>query len=872
MPDCHLRYRHPSPAQYIIGFVFCLCCLILLCHLPVACANEEMPSAIEFNSEFLVKPESGNSVNISRFSESNVALAGVYSSDVYVNERWAGKTDLVLRDIHGADHSAVVCIDRPLLDMLNVDFSKIAPDALEQLMAGTTGQCVQLEDILPDATVEFDAGQLRRQAQIPQIALNRNARGYMHPRFWDRGVTAATIGYNFNAYRMQHAGVASTSYFLGLNNGLNLGDWHLRHYGSFTKNDQGFGKYQNAATFLQRDIVGLHSQLIIGDAYTVGQLFDSIGFKGVRIASDDRMLPDSQVGYAPVVRGIAHSNAKVRITQNGVLLYEMTVAPGAFEINDLYATGYGGDLTVTITEASGDIRTFTVPFVSFAPLLREGATRYSLTAGQTRQASAGRPTPFVEAVAGYGLSNNVTLNGGLLLAKQYLAGAVGAAVNTPLGAISFDVIHAKTQFDDGRHQQGSSVQLKYSKVVEQTNTVFSLSAYRYSGKAYFSFQEAQANSDAVHADDDAAGHARHRLQLTLNQPLGESGGAFFFSGSMQRYWGTNGRDVQYAVGYSNAIGRMAYTVSMQRQQSVLRQQADHQFYVSLSMPLGIEMNSPNMMLSHNHNETGGASMATVNGTLGKQGGMSYSVSAARSGKSLQGSANGQYRHSYAVMNGTYSYGRLMQQMSASVSGGVVIHPKGITLSQTLGESIGVIEAKDAAGAQVNTSGVYIDSFGHAIVPSLTPYRVNQVDIDPKGLSMDVELLTSNQRVTPHAGAVVMLTYPTNTSRALLIDATHPDGSTPPFGAEVVDAEGNYLGMAGQGGRIFVRGLEGLQGVLTVRWGKEPDQRCTLPYHFSADKTHQQSLEKIDSVCVPVATETMPETPDEVAIDNVVSVQ
>lgn len=847
-----------------------------VCHSTGVLAEETAPAAIEFNQDFLVRPDAGNSVNISRFSQSNVALAGVYLSDVYVNDHWVGKTELTLRDIHGPDHSAVVCVDRALLDMFNVDFSVLTPQAQAALLSPQANQCVQLADIIPDAGLDYDAGQLRLHVQIAQIALNRQARGYIHPRFWDRGVTAATVGYHFNIYRTQHAGMSSTATYLGLNNGLNLGNWHVRQSGAFTDNGQGLGQYQNTALFVQRDLVGLGSQLTIGDTYTSGQVFDSIGFNGVRLASDDRMLPESQVGYAPVVRGIAHSNAKVRVSQNGVVLTEITVAPGTFEINDLYATGYGGDLLVTILEATGEARTFTVPYTAFAALLRAGASRYSVTAGRTRQSTAGRQLPFIEAVAGYGVSNNVTLYGGVLFARQYLAGAIGAALSTPLGAVSFDVINARAQSDNGDVKHGSSAQLKYNKLLQATSTVLSLSAYRYTGRDYVSLHDVQTRTDRVSADaigaGQAAGRPRHRLQLSINQPLGETGGAFFLSGAMQRYWGSPQHDVQYALGYSNAIGRMAYTLSMQRQQSVISQTVDHQFYVSLSMPLGNEVRSPNLMFSHNRNNTSNASMATVNGAFNNDGALTYSVSASGSGQTLQGSANGQYRGPYAVMNGTYSYGRAMTQMSASMSGGVVVHPGGVTLSQTLGESVGVVKAKDATGAQVNTSGVTVDRFGYAIVPSLTPYRVNQIDIDPKGLSMDVELLTSNQRVTPHAGAVVMLDYPTTISRALLIDATFDDGSTPPFGAQVVDAAGNYLGMTGQGGRIFVRGLNALSGVLTVKWGSSPDQRCLLPYRFDGVGTHGAELTHIHSQCMPAGQERLPEAMMPAPVEDIVTRQ
>jgi outer membrane usher protein len=62
------------------------------------------------------------------------------------------------------------------------------------------------------------------------------------------------------------------------------------------------------------------------------------------------MLPDSQKGFAPVIHGIARGTAQVSIKQNGYEIYQSTVPPGPFTIDDLYAAGNGGDLQVTIKE------------------------------------------------------------------------------------------------------------------------------------------------------------------------------------------------------------------------------------------------------------------------------------------------------------------------------------------------------------------------------------------------------------------------------------------------------------------------------------------------------------------------------------------
>ncbi|WP_163063690.1 fimbria/pilus outer membrane usher protein, partial [Acinetobacter baumannii] len=68
-------------------------------------------------------------------------------------------------------------------------------------------------------------------------------------------------------------------------------------------------------------------------------------------------------------RGTAHSNALVMVRQNGYVIYQNTVAPGAFEINDLYPTGSSGDLQVTVKETDGSESHFVVPYAS-VPVLQ----------------------------------------------------------------------------------------------------------------------------------------------------------------------------------------------------------------------------------------------------------------------------------------------------------------------------------------------------------------------------------------------------------------------------------------------------------------------------------------------------------------------
>ncbi|ENT7566251.1 fimbria/pilus outer membrane usher protein, partial [Shigella sonnei] len=198
--------------------------------------------------------------------------------------------------------------------------------------------------------------------------------------------------------------------YLNMQNGANFGPWRLRNYSTWTRNDQ-TSSWNTISSYLQRDIKALKSQLLLGESATSGSIFSSYTFTGVQLASDDNMLPNSQRGFAPTVRGIANSSAIVTIRQNGYVIYQSNVPAGAFEINDLYPSSNSGDLEVTIEESDGTQRRFIQPYSSLPMMQRPGHLKYSATAGRYRaDANSDSKEPeFAEATAIYGLNNTFTL-------------------------------------------------------------------------------------------------------------------------------------------------------------------------------------------------------------------------------------------------------------------------------------------------------------------------------------------------------------------------------------------------------------------------------------------------------------------------------
>jgi outer membrane usher protein len=88
----------------------------------------------------------------------------------------------------------------------------------------------------------------------------------------------------------------------------------------------------------------------------------------------------------------------------------------------------------------------------------------------------------------------------------------------------------------------------------------------------------------------------------------------------------------------------------------------------------------------------------------------------------------------------------------------------------------LIEAKDAAGAMLPGSpGTRIDSNGYAILPYLRPYRINAVEIDPKGSHDDVAFDRTVAQVVPWEGSVVKVSFDTTVQNNLTLQARQANG-------------------------------------------------------------------------------------------------
>jgi outer membrane usher protein len=793
------------------------------------------PQTVEFNSEFLAG-NAARHLDISRYEKGNVVAPGRYRAALYANQTWIGMTDVTLRELDGPGKAAQPLFDSELLMRMGVDIARLSDTARAKLDAADHRAGVPLRDLIAQASATFDAGEQRLDVSIPQAMMGRSARGWVDPKFWDEGVPAALLQYNANVYHSSGTGFSNTQSYLGVNTGVNIGPWRFRYNGNVT-NSTGAGTHvQSMQTYLQRSVAPIKSQLTVGDSFTDGSIFDSVGVRGVQIGTDDRMYPESQRGYAPTVRGIANTNAKVQVKQSGNIIFETTVAPGPFEIDDLYATGYGGDLQVVVTEADGSQHVSLLPYSAPVNALREGRWRYNLAAGQYRNTSLST-TPFVlQAGVQHGLNNFLTLYGGTVLGDDYVSAAGGVALDTRVGAFGFDVTQAHAKIGSLSTHNGQSLRLSYSRTFAPTSTDVTLAAYRYSTSGFLNFQDAMALNNAAkrgiaYVNQDIQ---KGRLQLTVNQNLFDYG-AIYASGFTQNYWNRPNRDTSFQVGYNTNIKRVGLGVSASRELDSQLARWSNRFMVNLSIPLDLGASAANSMTSFSHDSRDNSSQIqeSFTGSFGQDNALNYGVTAAHTwgnGNGNSVNANVAYLSPYTQLRGNAGSSNGYRQAGVGATGTVIAYDGGVVVTPQTGDTFAIIEAKDAVGARVASApGVRLDRFGHAAIAGMQPFSLNTAEIDTKGLPMGIELKSTEQRFAPTAGAVSRVKFDSeDCGQAVVMRVRGRDGGAVPFGADVIDESGSIVGTVSQGSRaiFFMKSPEAGYG---IRWGEQAEQSCKFRY-------------------------------------------
>ncbi len=822
-----------------------------------------------FNLNALELDNPGNiPADLSQFSMPGGQLPGLYHVDIFINNEKKDTRDINF--VKSSDGGITPELTVAQLSEYGVKIGEIR--SLENV--NVKKKITPLERYITGSTVKFDFQHQALKITIPQAQMENSARGYIPPQLWDDGVPALLASYDFTGSntKQKNGGSDNDSYFLNLHSGLNAGAWRFRNYSTWNYSKSSHSDAESAwdsiNSWAQRDIKKIKGQLIVGDTFTSSDIFDSFQFKGVQLISDDNMLPDSQRGFAPIIRGIANSNARVTVKQNNSIIYQEYVPPGAFVIDDLYPTSAGGDLQVTITESDGSERTFTQAFSSVPVMQREGRLKYAYTAGKYRSSYDGGDEPdFGQLTLIYGLSSRFTLYGGSQYAEKYHSWSLGIGTNLEgLGSVSVDATAAATDFDtDGRtdHKDGQSYRFQYMKSFDETDTTLSLAGYRYSTSGFYSFNEANdLNNSSFNSDNydneqyQRSHNKKNKIQLNFTQEvLDGAWGSFSVDGYQQDYWQEEGHERNFSLSYNNSIADISYGINYTYSLTPYQDGSDQQLAFNVSIPLSHWMPKSNAYANYNstssrHGDT--AQQLGLSGTALKGDNLSYSIMQGynNQSKDTNGQLSADYKGTYGDANIGYNYDNDSRQINYGLEGSIVAHQFGVTFSQPISGDMASIALVRAVGAKdvkiLNNTGVATDWRGYTVVPYLNPYRRTSIRLDTRSLDDNIDLENSVESTVPMAGAVVIANYKTHSGNRALFTLIRPDGSPVPFGATVTISDDNRENIVSEGGQVYLTGLKG-SGIIHMSWGKGAGNSCISHYDLST-ANHDGGIDTMTLQC------------------------
>lgn len=818
--------------------------------------NVAHAKSYHFNPAFL-DGDKGNVADLSWVSNNVELPEGEYTVHIYVNNSYGFDEKLTFHIVDTDQGKKLLpCVNTAQMEAMGINVA-----TAERIGRKSDTRCTLIDALFPDAKTEFDSKTLSVHFSIPQRYMQNLPRGYVNQNSWEYGITSAWLNYVLNGSRSDYQGngqhLRQERYFASLNSGINLGAWRLRGYTTWTHGAGYSSKLAHVRTLLQRDLPAIQSQLYLGETGTSASVFESVGLRGAQINTDDNMLPSSQRGYAPDVRGIARTNATVTLRQNGNIVYQTSVPAGEFILKDLYPTSSGGDLHVTIEEEDGHITQYVVPFASVPNLLRPGQLKYAVSAGRMRAEYRQDSPVFAQGELFYGWRYGLTFYGGVQLSERYRALALGAGQNMGrFGALSVDITHANSLLANQQEYSGESIRLRYSKMLNDYGTRFNFYSWRFSTSGFYSLRDSArrtmqgGSTDQVTAEDGTITSAnvfnlytarKARNQLLVSQNMGDYG-TLSLSWDHQSYWQTTRTTESAMLSYNNTFASIAWGLGLQSSSQLNSSKRDTILSLSMSIPLGNPAWSTRARYAMTQANTSGMThSAGLSGYVPGIDNANYSVMQRYSNQQQYGAdMSMQYQGTRGNSTLGYSYSGQSHQLNYGISGGMVLHENGLTLSQPLGNTNILVKVPGASHVAVrNYKGIETDSRGYAVIPFATPYRVNRVELDVTTAGEYVEIENSVVHKTPTEGALVRATIPTRVGMKAMFFVTYK-GNPLPFGTIAsLSADMQNAGIIGDGGSLYLSGLP-QQGQIIARWGNGEQESCLADYQLEARHLNPQT--------------------------------
>lgn len=789
---------------------------------------------IEFNTDVLDVTDRAN-IDLEQFSRGNFIMPGDYLFTIHINKQTLPEQSVAFYPPDDDAKGSEACITPQLAEQLGFKEA-----ALLKLTWWHQNQCLNPRS-LEGMQVRADLGAAALYLNIPQAYLEYTAENWDPPSRWDEGIPGLLFDYNLNAQSQRQQRQGTQNYNLSGNGTLggNLGAWRLRadwqsrldHQGGSgepTRTSWDWSRY-----YAYRALPKLGARLTMGEDYLNSDIFDSVRFAGASLVTDDNMLPPNLRGYAPEVTGIARSNARVIIRQQGRVLYETQVAAGPFRIQDIN-DAVSGQLDVRVEEQDGSVQEFKMDTASIPYLTRPGSVRYKVAAGRPADWEHHSNGPlFATGEFSWGVSNGWSLYGGSVAGGDYNALALGMGRDLMMfGALSFDVTQSRASLPQQGTLSGGSYRLSYSKRFDDYDSQVTFAGYRFSERNYMSMGEyLDARRDGTRINS-----SKEMYTITFNQQFRDLGLSAYLNYNHQTYWDRPAND-RYNLTLSRYFDLGHFrniSLSLTGYRNKYNGASDDGMYLSLSLPWG---NNGSLSYSGSYNRTDNTHQVGYYDRLNERDTYQVNVGTARSGST----ASGYYSHSGDLSqvnaSGSYQAGQY-SSLGLSLQGGATATLKGAALhrNSVSGGTRMLLDTDGVPGIPIRgySSPTRTNAFGKAVVVDVGSYYRNQYSIDLNTLPENADVSQSVAQATLTEGAIGYRHFDVIAGEKAMAVVRLADGSAPPFGATVRNLKQQEVGIISDNGEVYLSGINAGEA-MSLSWGGAEQCGFTLPQTLSPDQ-------------------------------------
>jgi outer membrane usher protein FimD/PapC len=695
-------------------------------------------------------------------------------------------------------------------------------------------QCLDLTS-LEGVTATADLGTGTLYISIPQAYLEYTSENWDPPSRWDNGIPGIIFDYNVNAMDSRQEGDGHSRTVSGNGtSGVNVGPWRLRadwqaqYNQSSAQSGSNQKKWDWNQYYAYRAVTSLRAKMVIGESSLSSALFDSFQFTGVSLATDDNQLPPNLRGYAPEVVGVAKTNAKVTVSQQGRVIYETTVAAGPFRIQDLNSA-VSGKLDVKVEEQDGAVNTFQVDTASIPYLTRPGLVRFKAAAGKPSDYNHHTQGPeFVTGEFSWGINNGWSLYGGGLFAGDYNAVSLGLGRDLlAFGAISTDITQSRAILPNESEKSGKSYRVSYSKRFDEYDSQVTFAGYRFSERNYMTMPE---YLDKRYGENDNEGNDKELYTITLNKQFRTLNLSAYLNYSHQTYWDRKASDT-WNLSLSNYFdlgGFKNISVSLTGYSTAYQDSKDNGVYLSLSLPWGDKGT-----ISYNGQYSGTNTSNSIGYDNRLNDNNDYRINAGSTADG-RGTGSGYYTHDgdMARMTANASFtGSEYSAVGMSLQGGLTATANGVALHRTTtaGGTRMMVDTGGVSGVPVRASGAVSHSniFGKTVISDISNYYRSSVNVDLDQLPENVDATRSVVEGTLTEGAIGYRKFGILAGEKSMAIIRLTDGTSPPFGAEIRNQAGEQTGIAGEDGSVWLSGIRPGER-MNVSWDDGIQCRMDLP--------------------------------------------